>query len=1061
MASRADFSPPVVNEADFGPAKTWLGFQADMSEVRYAPDYRDWARRPGGLETDESALHENKPTGRLMSLRQGFLAFRPIRIQRAWDYVEFALHNATPTDGVVQFRLYYGLGGPEQFWNWRHGFFYHPIRLDFTGWKAFRLERDDFTPYGGPISWLDGQLVGIGLHVSRAPTRLSEIHLANVRLTQNTLVLTAERDLLRTRRRPLVFQVTARNRLAQELRLKLWVEEESFAYSARPKPFSASLSRKSLVVPPKGQAIFHLTATCEPDAAPGDAVTYVVVAEEMGGRRARSKVRLHAVMERPGPTIQPPPTSSRLRREQGRGSSAVSLPARPPLTDAQATLDWLSTAARAYAFDGDQQAGKQLADTFRELGNPQRGYPTLCTQELYPMTARSGHEPAMECKTWYQSFFWTGPIAAARAYDLIRDSRLLSEEDKRRIEDNFLRPFGRQSTLSLNACANGQEQVLTSVLAVGLVTQDPELIRTAIDGPFGWKHAIGHDMPNGITMEGTMTYMWYVTWRMLAEAADMASYSGIDLFHMRCPVITDRNHVFEADMHQPSHNSIWQQDTAPEARYRTFMDCLRGMIAVTYPDWRFPKLNDTEDDTRLPVPSILFRNPLCREEVAALLGDTEPWTPPEYGGQFTLPQKPGSLKKPSCRLEAIGLVILRNDEGNRPEDQYLLLKYGPHGGVHGHRDKLQFVYWRHGKELAPDLPICDLEVPAWSQYYQQTASHNTIILDGQSQLPSTGERCLTFAPLQGAQVCELEAVATYAAQEARVRRLAFLTREYALILDRVVSPRPHTVDFVLHGTGKNSELTTSVPLEGRTGPLGERDGYQWITLQGEGRAEGTWEANWDIGGGVRLRLMALGTEPTRVLVGKGFEGYRRGHTPLTERPAGQSKRRLPEWEGPDETLPDAVLIARRETAPGTTRFLHLLEGHKGKPVVVSAVREGDSVRVTLAEGAREMFRWQGGDDPRQPTTCAFVREENGTLTQVALIQGQHVAEGDRVLLSCNQPVRGCSVEFRGEEAHVTALESSTIELLPPRPMRRVLVNGREVPWERVEGRIKVEVIMRN
>lgn len=197
--------------------------------------------------------------------------------------------------------------------------------------------------------------------------------------------------------------------------------------------------------------------------------------------------------------------------------------------------------------------------------------------------------------------------------------------------------------------------------------------------------------------------------------------------------------------------------------------------------------------------------------------------------------------------------------------------------------------------------------------------------------------------LQGAQVCELEAVAAYVAQEARVRRLAFLTREYALILDQVVSPRQHTVDFVLHGTGKNSVLTTSVPLAGRAGPLGERDGYRWITLQGEGHAEGTWEANWDIGEGVGLRMMALGTEPTHVLVGKGFEGYRRGHMPPTDRPAGQSQRRLPEWLGPDKTLPDAVLIARHEAAPGTVRFVYLLEGHKGKPAVVSAAREFDDL----------------------------------------------------------------------------------------------------------------------
>jgi hypothetical protein len=30
----------------------WLGFQADGSPVRTAPEYRDWVRAPGGMETD-------------------------------------------------------------------------------------------------------------------------------------------------------------------------------------------------------------------------------------------------------------------------------------------------------------------------------------------------------------------------------------------------------------------------------------------------------------------------------------------------------------------------------------------------------------------------------------------------------------------------------------------------------------------------------------------------------------------------------------------------------------------------------------------------------------------------------------------------------------------------------------------------------------------------------------------------------------------------------------------------------------------------------------------------
>ena len=60
--ARADYRPPIINESDFGAADTWLGFQADQSEVRTAPEYADWARLPGGMETDAHRVYAGKPS---------------------------------------------------------------------------------------------------------------------------------------------------------------------------------------------------------------------------------------------------------------------------------------------------------------------------------------------------------------------------------------------------------------------------------------------------------------------------------------------------------------------------------------------------------------------------------------------------------------------------------------------------------------------------------------------------------------------------------------------------------------------------------------------------------------------------------------------------------------------------------------------------------------------------------------------------------------------------------------------------------------------------------------
>jgi len=1042
-AARADGNDPIVAEQDFGPG-VWLGYLADGSPVRTAPERKGWSRAPGGMEVDAALRRGEKPSGRLVSLEQGFLAFRPIQIKRQWDAIEFALYNRAASTGALQFRVYYGIGGPENFRRWRHGFFLHEIPLDFTGWRTFRLTREDFRPYGGPVAWLDEQLTGIGLHVTRPPSTPTAIHLADVHLLELPFEAAAEHDLLPTRSQPLTFPITIWNRTGTPQRIRLRALVEPLTLVRKTSAFDFQLSQYTLELKPQQSATVTVTATPRADAKPGDITTLVVRVEEPGDARLRQTLRLHAAIERAGYA---------LHREEDLTEKAQTgdFPQPPPISEAGETMEWLLRAARAW-HNGNRQAGALAAERFRLLGDPHKGFLALCTQPFYAMTGSAGHELPMEKqRAWYQSFFWTAPISAARAYDILRRSDLFTAEDRRRIEDNFLRPLARQGLLTLNACANGQEQALASTLATGLVTQDADLIRRATgDDPFGWRHVMGHDMLNGISMEGTMTYMWYVTWPSLANAADMASCSGIDLFHMQCPVLTDRNHVFEEDQDQPSRNSLWQHDTAPAARTRSFMDCLRGMVSLTYPDWHFPKLNDTEDDTCLPIPVVYFRNPLVRDETRALLGDTEPFIPDDYGERFALPQKPGALKRPSVNLPAIGLAILRNGDGNRLEDQYLLLKYGPHGGVHGHRDKLEFVYWRHGKELAPDPPICDLN-EHWATYLQQTAAHNTIVIDGESQLPSTGERCLTFAPLPGLQATELEATAAYSPSGACVSRFALLSEEYALLLDRVDGPGRHTIDWLMHGAGQQSAVQVSLPMQERSGPLGEKDGYRWITRMGEGSATGAWEANWDIGDGVGLRLLALNQEPETVLTGRGWRGWRRGHDPAT-----LNGRKLPAWEGPDEMLPDAVVIARRETLGQPVQFLSLIEGFRGQPAVLSAQAQGDTVRVRLRSGAEETFRFTPGAKEGQPTACAFVRRENGTPVRVAIVQGQAVSEGDETLLTTDRPVRGCAVEYVGDEARITALESCALTFLPPRPVQRIRVNGKAVKAEPVGARLRVK-----
>src|SRR5207244_5528008 len=81
-----------------------------------------------------------------------------------------------------------------------------------------------------------------------------------------------------------------------------------------------------------------------------------------------------------------------------------------------------------------------------------------------------------------------------------------------------------------------------------------------------------------------------------------------------------------------------------------------------------------------------------------------------------------------------GYVVLRGGQGAN----YLLLKYGPHGGGHGHPDKLNVIVFAHGRRLSPDLGTPGYGIALNESWYRTTLSHNTVQIDGRSQPPATG-----------------------------------------------------------------------------------------------------------------------------------------------------------------------------------------------------------------------------------------------------------------------------------------------------------------------------------
>lgn len=69
---------------------------------------------------------------------------------------------------------------------------------------------------------------------------------------------------------------------------------------------------------------------------------------------------------------------------------------------------------------------------------------------------------------------------------------------------------------------------------------------------------------------------------------------------------------------------------------------------------------------------------------------------------------------------------------------YLLFRHGPYGGEHDHYDRLGLSYYYDNIPISIDMGTTGYGARLHYAYYKNTASHNTICINGENQAPSSG-----------------------------------------------------------------------------------------------------------------------------------------------------------------------------------------------------------------------------------------------------------------------------------------------------------------------------------
>ena len=483
---------------------------------------------------------------------------------------------------------------------------------------------------------------------------------------------------------------------------------------------------------------------------------------------------------------------------------------------------------------------------------------------------------------------WLVPLAFG--YDLVRGAMPAAERE--RFETDVLRNAAAVIRRNDMGASNWQSWHNAALLAVGLLTNDHALAGLAVDGPSGFRFQLREGItPDGPWHEGSWGYHFF----------------ALD------PLLLTREMAVRAGLPVPEASALKRMFDAP--------------LGCVLPDGTLPSFNDS-GSTRLAsearfydIGYQLFHDPRYLNVLQGRPRTLESllW------GAATLPEgAPAPLT--SEVLPTAGIALLRV----RGSDHTIAIKFGPHGGGHGHFDKLSFVSYANGKHLAVDPGTQAYGAKSHATWDKMTVAHNTIAVDEQSQAAATG-RLLDWTAGPDMTAIRVSAGPVYPNVE--IERTMVLTPAYALdIVDaRSTDSAVHQFDWLYHNFGTVS--VAGLPLEPYT-KLPAANGYQHLTKTRAAAVAGDWQVDFTQPGS-NLRVHMLGSDGTTVVIGQGL--------------------------GPDLRVPVPFVMARRR---GTAaHFVALYEPSTAAPSIRSFRETSPGIFTIVTASSTEKIRISPGQTP--------------------------------------------------------------------------------------------------
>ena len=427
-------------------------------------------------------------------------------------------------------------------------------------------------------------------------------------------------------------------------------------------------------------------------------------------------------------------------------------------------------------------------------------------------------------------------IPAAWAYDAVRDA--LPQEAQERIERGLFRPMAAHlHTQVMQRIHNIGCWILAGIATIAAVLDYESLLVPVFDAQWGIeRQLLEGTLEDGWWWEGSPAYHYYTITAVLNMVTGLRRFKP-EVTHLpRLRQMLDTPPVIaRADLSQPALNDCWYMESEPGALARR-----APLYEIAYGLWG--------DETHSALLGRFYAQGTERVSLEALLFGPDTLPAPASASPVSVP---AVLQAPS------GYAVFRRAE----HDAWLLFKFGPHGGGHGHPDKLALDYHAFGLRLSADLGTPGYGIPLNRTWYRHTLAHNTVLLDGEPQPPATGE-LLHFADGSAGGYASAHARVTWPADAPAPYAGVTLERSIRWCMTgvprfveevRVVCPEPRLIELAWHHAGalqlEGAAPVTELPSQPEAAPfpppLPENPTYALLKeIQYLRSPTNAWSATW-------------------------------------------------------------------------------------------------------------------------------------------------------------------------------------------------------------------------